>query len=257
MTTRETELREQQAAVMPTPDSILEHQIMSSTVPKNEREHWAAREIERLREALLASPEPEGGAEVLPDCMMPDGADPCIGYQQLRASLSAAEAENAKLKEQNNQYREEIFEAAKRVVTVESELATLKAAGTRAEGIEAAAKAIEAYRQDEPETVASAGLRFQLASIVRALSPKAGAKAAPKAWCLAAAHREADSEVGAGRIASDPTAAPDKDVVGEIVQYRCPVCGIADENAYLRCFRPNCTDGRDPRPQRRFGGKEG
>lgn len=31
--------------------------------------------------------------------------------------------------------------------------------------------------------------------------------------------------------------------------YICPVCGIADENAYLRCFRPDCTDGRDPRPQ--------
>lgn len=27
--------------------------------------------------------------------------------------------------------------------------------------------------------------------------------------------------------------------------YRCPVCGIEDESAYLRCQRPNCTDGRD------------
>lgn len=30
--------------------------------------------------------------------------------------------------------------------------------------------------------------------------------------------------------------------------YRCPVCGEDDEYAYLRCYRPNCTDGRD-----RFG----
>lgn len=29
--------------------------------------------------------------------------------------------------------------------------------------------------------------------------------------------------------------------------YSCPVCGVADENAYLSCNRPNCTDGRDPR----------
>ena len=30
----------------------LERQIMSSLVPKNEREHWAAREIESLREQV-------------------------------------------------------------------------------------------------------------------------------------------------------------------------------------------------------------
>lgn len=29
--------------------------------------------------------------------------------------------------------------------------------------------------------------------------------------------------------------------------YRCPVCAVADPNAYLRCNRPDCTDGRDPR----------
>jgi chromosome segregation ATPase len=32
-------------------------------------------------------------AETLPDCMMPDGADPCIGYQQTYAALSALEKE--------------------------------------------------------------------------------------------------------------------------------------------------------------------
>lgn len=32
-----------------TPASTLEQQIMDACVPKNEREHWAAREITRLR----------------------------------------------------------------------------------------------------------------------------------------------------------------------------------------------------------------
>jgi hypothetical protein len=27
--------------------------------------------------------------------------------------------------------------------------------------------------------------------------------------------------------------------------YSCPVCGVRDPNAYLRCNRPDCTDGRD------------
>ena len=27
--------------------------------------------------------------------------------------------------------------------------------------------------------------------------------------------------------------------------YSCPVCGVEDETAYLRCYHPNCTDGRD------------
>ena len=29
--------------------------------------------------------------------------------------------------------------------------------------------------------------------------------------------------------------------------YKCPVCGTNDPNLYLRCNRPDCTDGRDPR----------
>jgi hypothetical protein len=31
-----------------------------------------------------------------------------------------------------------------------------------------------------------------------------------------------------------------------MTSYECPVCGVADVNAYLRCNRPDCTDGRDP-----------
>jgi alkylation response protein AidB-like acyl-CoA dehydrogenase len=30
--------------------------------------------------------------QILPDCMMPDGADPCAGYQALAARLAEAEA---------------------------------------------------------------------------------------------------------------------------------------------------------------------
>ncbi len=27
--------------------------------------------------------------------------------------------------------------------------------------------------------------------------------------------------------------------------YECPVCGVKDETAYMRCYRAGCTDGRD------------
>lgn len=30
-----------------------------------------------------------------------------------------------------------------------------------------------------------------------------------------------------------------------MTNYRCPVCGVADLHAYLRCYHPGCTDGRD------------
>lgn len=36
---------------------------------------------------------------VLPDCMMPDGADPCKGYQQCHAALTAAQEEIKRLRE--------------------------------------------------------------------------------------------------------------------------------------------------------------
>ena len=29
--------------------------------------------------------------------------------------------------------------------------------------------------------------------------------------------------------------------------YRCPVCATGDPDAYLRCYRPDCPDGRDHR----------
>ena len=37
--------------------------------------------------------------KTLPDCMMPDGADPCIAYQELAAHDSALQAENVRLRE--------------------------------------------------------------------------------------------------------------------------------------------------------------
>jgi hypothetical protein len=43
-----------QVPYMPTPPGDLEHQICSACVPKNEREWWAHREIERLRAELAA-----------------------------------------------------------------------------------------------------------------------------------------------------------------------------------------------------------
>ena len=33
----------------------------------------------------------------LPDCMMPDGAEPCLGFRELRTELDLAEKENARL----------------------------------------------------------------------------------------------------------------------------------------------------------------
>ena len=28
-------------------------------------------------------------------------------------------------------------------------------------------------------------------------------------------------------------------------EYRCPICGTSDPNAFARCYRPDCLDGRD------------
>ena len=41
----------------------------------------------------------------LPDCMMPDGADPCRGYQELRERAERAEAELAALRQDARRYR--------------------------------------------------------------------------------------------------------------------------------------------------------
>lgn len=48
-----------------TPNGELRRQIMSSTVPKNEREHWAAKRIEEVENALN---------DLLNDCINFDGA---------------------------------------------------------------------------------------------------------------------------------------------------------------------------------------
>jgi hypothetical protein len=54
----------------------------------------------------------------LPDCMMPDGGEPCIGYQQLRAEVEELSLEIARLRrsqamivEQSARLREELARA--------------------------------------------------------------------------------------------------------------------------------------------------
>jgi hypothetical protein len=47
----------------------------------------------------------------LPDCMMPDGADPCRGYHELRAENERLEAELTETKETCSELR--LFDVAK------------------------------------------------------------------------------------------------------------------------------------------------
>jgi predicted Zn-ribbon and HTH transcriptional regulator len=49
----------------------------------------------------IGDPHPKSGEEKLPDCMMPDGAGPCIGYEQLYA-------ENAKLEKERDELRNKL-----------------------------------------------------------------------------------------------------------------------------------------------------
>lgn len=49
-------------------------------------------------------------------------------------------------------------------------------------------------------------------------------------------------------LSADASPAQSREEVLEEAAYRCPVCGSPDPNFYLRCNRPDCTDGRDPRP---------
>lgn len=63
--------------------------------------------------------EPPTGGDVLPDCMMPDGADPCFGYRQHADTI-------ARLRERVAELEGEDF--GKYVKRVEAELASLKAA---------------------------------------------------------------------------------------------------------------------------------
>jgi hypothetical protein len=53
-------MSEIEGAGQATDRAVLEQQIMDPNVPKNEREWWAAREIERLRAALAPPEQPDG-----------------------------------------------------------------------------------------------------------------------------------------------------------------------------------------------------
>ena len=58
-----------------------------------------------------------------------------------------------------------------------------------------------------------------------------------RTWKAGAPEREARHAEAVAALGRDPSKKP----------YECPVCGVADATAYLRCNRPDCTDGRDPR----------
>lgn len=60
------------------------------------------------------------------------------------------------------------------------------------------------------------------------------------------------ASIGEGRTPEDLAASAvenymDASRYAAAPQYQCPVCSSLDPNAYLRCNRPDCTDGRDPR----------
>lgn len=95
------------------------------------------------REVLSRHPEPPTGGDVLPDCMMPDGADPCLGYRQQADTIARLRERVAEL-ERSGSFTSELLEQVRgeRAILV-AELSSLKAAGTRADGIEAAAKVHE------------------------------------------------------------------------------------------------------------------
>jgi hypothetical protein len=74
-----------------TPAGDLRQQILDSRVPKNEREWWASREIEKLERALAAEREK---VRVLREAL--DEAQSCGGltgsiFMQARAALAATE----------------------------------------------------------------------------------------------------------------------------------------------------------------------
>ena len=84
-----------QQMMQATPREELERQIMSSLVPKTEREHWACREIESLREQLgnlLALIHRDGGhyqANVGTDKAVIDAQKVLLDWRQSHDELAA------------------------------------------------------------------------------------------------------------------------------------------------------------------------
>ena len=83
-----------------TPHQTLLEQIEDCRVPKNEREHAAAREIERLRDALAAQ---NAEIESLDKINASQFAQAHADRKQVLASLAAKDAEIAELRTANAQ----------------------------------------------------------------------------------------------------------------------------------------------------------
>lgn len=133
--------------------------------------------------------------------MMPDGADPCLGYRQqadtiarLREErdacqgtadlnyqrLQAAESENARLRERVAELEATSDALSRAHQAAEAELSSLKAAGTRADGIEAAAKVHEPScscpHPCDDYFIWPSPCHKKAAAVIRALSPAPEAK---------------------------------------------------------------------------------
>ena len=74
-----------------TPADTLESQIMDSSFPKNDREWWAQREIERLRKIIIAARNLsdclEGGFVVCENCGEQESTTDIDGAKELRVAL--------------------------------------------------------------------------------------------------------------------------------------------------------------------------
>ena len=61
-------------------------------------------------------------ADILPDCMMPDGADPCLAYQAALTRIRELEAQVADLTERCIRRCRETHAAEARVAELEAEI---------------------------------------------------------------------------------------------------------------------------------------
>lgn len=64
---------------------------------------------------------------------------------------------------------------------------------------------------------------------------------------LAGVHQSSPADVAHRMVMTGLREARRDGAVLRVGAYRCPVCAVHDPNHYIRCNRPDCTDGRDPR----------
>lgn len=67
--------------------------------------HWLAEQLEPQTPEIESLPADMGNQEILPDCMMPDGAEPCKGYLQLQETAIQFAQEKQGLASQNRELR--------------------------------------------------------------------------------------------------------------------------------------------------------